>query len=116
MSDAANSIALGSKALDGLQMRMAALAANMANASSPQYQEVAVNFERALRDAAAKGAMAVDALRFSYQAGHVFAPGEDRRMDLIIADAAQTATRYSALVDMLGRRMALASVAIGGQG
>jgi len=115
MSDAAFSIALGSKALDGLQMRMTALAANLANANTPRFQEVTVNFEGALRSAAMRGPAAIEQLQFGYQTGRVFEAGDDRRVDLVIADAAQTAMRYAALVDMMGRRIALASAAIGGR-
>lgn len=108
-------VAVVSKALDGLSMRMSAIADNMANASSPRFQAVNVNFEQALRRAAAKGANAVDKLKIEFQAAHVYGPGEDRRMDLLIADASQTAMRYSALVDMLSERMALHRAAMGDQ-
>ncbi len=109
-------VAVASKALDGLSMRMAALAQNLANASTPRFQAVKVDFEDALRKAQAQGSDAVDALQLHFQAGHVFAPHEDRRTDLLIADAAQTAMRYSALVEMLSERMALRRAALGGQG
>lgn len=94
-------------------MRMAAIAQNVANANSPTFRPVSVNFESALRHAASGGPDAVDALTFEFTAGRLFRPGEDRRLDLMIADAAQTSMRYTALVDMLGRRLALQSAAIG---
>ncbi len=116
MNDETLSMAIGAKALDGLTMRMAAIAQNLANAGTPRFQSTTVHFEQALRDAAAKGSQAVSALRFEYTAGPVYDADDDRRLDLLIADASQTAMRYSALVDMLGRRLALRQSALGGRG
>jgi len=116
MSEGALALAIGSKALDGLSMRMSALAWNTANVNSPNVRPLKVDFESALARAAQSGVAAVEDLELTYSAGPPFAPGQDRRMDLLIADAAQTAMRYSALSDMLGRRLALASAAMGGQG
>lgn len=116
MSAAPLTLAVASKALDGLSMRMAALANNLANAHSPRFQAVSVQFEDALRKASAKGPGAVEALQFHFQAGRAFALQDDRRVDLLVADAAQTAARYSALVEMLGERMSIEHAAMGGQG
>lgn len=109
------SVAIGARALDGLTMRMAALAHNLANAGSPRFQAVVVDFEAALRTASAQGRRAVEDLRFDFVAGKAYGPNDERRLDLLVADAAQTAMRYSALVDMLGRRPALRQSALGRQ-
>lgn len=109
-------IAIVSKALDGLSMRMAGIASNLANISSPSFRSVKVDFEQALQAAAKRGPAAVADLKFDFEAGQVQGPGEDRRMDLMLADAAQTAMRYAALADMLGRRISLHRAAMGGQG
>lgn len=109
-------MAVGAKALDGLFMRMAAIAQNIANVNSPGFQPMGVKFEDALAKAANSGTEAVDALRFEFTAGRPYAASEDRRTDLMIADAATTSMRYSALVDMLSRRLALREGAIGGAG
>lgn len=114
MNSEAHVILVGARALDGLSMRMAAIAHNLANANTPRFQSVTVNFEERLRAAEAKGADALKALRFGFTAGPVYEPNDDRRIDLLIADASQTAMRYSALVDMLGRRLALRQAALGG--
>lgn len=110
-----HSILVGARALDGLSMRMAAIAHNLANAGSPRFQAVAVNFEQSLRAAETQGQHALEHLRFRFSAGEAYGPNDDRRVDLLIADAAQTAMRYSALVDMLSRRLALRQAAFGGQ-
>lgn len=115
MSGEAHVILVGARALDGLSMRMAAIAYNLANVNTPQFQSVAVDFEEALRAAEAEGGEALKALRFSFTAGPVYGASDDRRIDLLISDAAQTAMRYSALVEMLGRRLALREIALGGQ-
>ena len=110
-----DAIAVAARALDGLQMRQAALDYNLANVNSPKFQMIEVNFERALRAAAGQGTQAVAALEFGFTAGRVFASGEDRREDLMLVDAAQNAMRYSALSDMTGRRFAILEAAIGGR-
>ena len=116
MSAEPMAVLVARRALDGLTMRMAAIAQNIANANSPRFQSVSVDFEDSLRAAASRGPAAVASASFEFRADHAFAPGEDRRMDLMIADAAQTAMRYSALVDMIGRRLSISQVAAGGQG
>ena len=109
-------VAVALRALDGLSMRMAALAHNLANANSPRFQAVTVGFEDALRHASTQGTDAVDALDFRFRAGHVFGPHEDRRVDLLVADASDTASRYAALAEMLGERLAIRRAAMGEQG
>ncbi|MEH3037437.1 MAG: hypothetical protein PGN23_13275 [Sphingomonas adhaesiva] len=114
MSGEPHVVTLGARALDGLSMRMAALAHNMANVSTPRFRPLEVRFEERLRAAEARGGDALDRLRFDATAGAALRPNDDRRVDLLIADASQTAMRYSALVDMLGRRLALRSAILGG--
>lgn len=109
-------IAVAAKALDGLSMRMAAIADGIANVGSPIFRPAKVEFEQALQAAARRGSDAVAAVKLEFAHGPTFAAGDDRRMDLMLADAAQTAMRYSALVDMLGRRMSLLRAAAGSQG
>lgn len=109
-------IAVAAKALDGLSMRMAALADSLANVSSPNFRAAKVDFEAALQAAARRGPEAVAGLKFAFEAGQVLGSGEDRRMDLLLADAAQTAGRYAALADMLGRRFSIQQAVMGGQG
>lgn len=108
-----DAITIAAKALDGLNMREAALAHNIANISSPRFQAVEVNFEHQLKLAARRGPQAVEQLKFSFQAGQMFEPGDDRREDLMLVDASQTAMRYAALADMTGRRYAIVEAAIG---
>jgi flagellar basal-body rod protein FlgB len=107
-------VLVGARALDGLSMRMAALAHNMANVNTPRFRSVEVRFEEQLRAAEAQGDDALDRLRFGFAAGPAFTANDDRRIDLLIADASHTAMRYAALVDMLGRRIALRSAVLGG--
>ena len=110
-----DAISLCAKALDGMQMRSAALAYNIANINSPKFQPLEVNFEGALRKAAGGGPGALADLDFVFTAGRAFAPGDERREDLMLVDASQNAMRYAALADMTGRRFAILSAAIGGR-
>lgn len=110
-----DAITLAAKALDGLHMRSAALAYNLANVGSPRFQSLEVNFEASLRQAAHRGKSAVDALDFGFTAGPAFGPGDERREDLMLVDASSNAARYAALADMTGRRLAILSATIGGR-
>ena len=102
------------KALDGLMLRAAATAENIANANSPNYRAVAVRFEEQLRAAAAQGADAVRAVRPETVLAPQPALGGEMRLDLEMATAAQTAMRYAALIDILGRQMQLDRAVIAG--
>lgn len=108
-----DAISLAAKALDGLQMRSAALAYNLANVGSPRFQSLEVNFEANLRQAAQRGKQAVDSLDFGFFAGRIFGPEDERREDLLLVDASANAARYAALADMTGRRLAILSATIG---
>lgn len=110
-----DAISLAAKALDGMQMRSAALAYNIANINSPRFQSLEVNFEKTLRKAAGDGPDALADLDFTFTAGRAFVPGDERREDLMLADASQNAMRYAALADMTGRRFSILSAAIGGR-
>lgn len=116
MSGESLAVAVAAKALDGLSMRMAAIADNLANVASPNFRATKVEFERALEAAARRGGDAVAQLKLDFQPGEIFGPGDERRMDLMLADAAQTAARYAALVAMLGKRFSIQAAAMGGQG
>jgi flagellar basal-body rod protein FlgB len=99
------STALIAKALDGLSLRSEAIAQNIANANSPGYRPVAVSFEASLRAAAAQGLDAVRNVTAEVTALPVDMTGGEVRLDLEMANASQTALRYSALVDVLSRQL-----------
>lgn len=104
------------KALDGLSLRMTAIAANIANASSQNYRPQRVRFEQSLRAAAAQGLEAVRAMQFNLEAEAPGRLGSEPRMDLELASATDTALRYNALVNLLGREMEIARIGVrGGQ-
>jgi flagellar basal-body rod protein FlgB len=105
------------KALDGLLARQEAVAQNIANANSPGYRPVRVSFEEALRTASLQGADAVRAVtpRSDPAAAQPLGGGA-LRIDLELATAAETANRYAALIDLLGRQMQISRTIIrGGQ-
>lgn len=102
------------KALDGLSMRYQAIAQNIANATSPNYRPVRVDFESELRNAATLGPDAVRNVTLEMRQDGQYVAGSEMRLDLEIAEAAQTSMRYAALVDMLGRRMAISRAIAGG--
>lgn len=107
----ATSAAIITQALDGLHQRYLASAHNIANASSEDFQPLRVSFEESLRQAASAGADAVLAVRPSTFVDET-ADGA-MRLDLELANAAQTAARYRALIDILSRQMSLERAALG---
>lgn len=110
-----DAVALAAKALDGLSMRAAAMAYNLANLGSPQFQALEVKFEAALKRAANSGDSALANVKFEFTAGQSFAPGDERREDLMLVDTALNAGRYGALADLVDRRLSLQSTTIGGR-
>ncbi|MBX9813652.1 MAG: hypothetical protein K2X76_03020 [Sphingomonas sp.] len=102
------------KALDGLALRAAATAENIANANSPNYRAVVVRFEEQLRAAAARGADAVRSVTPETTHAPLPALGGEMRLDLEMATAAQTAMRYAALIDILGRQIQIDRAVIAG--
>lgn len=109
--------ALIARSLDGLARRYDFTAQNIANANTPGYAPVRVSFEDSLRAAASGGADAVR--RVDIQAAPLAPDGGEGalRLDLELASASQTAMRYRALIEILGRRMAIdrALAAAGGR-
>lgn len=102
------SSALITQSLDGLHQRYLFTAQNIANANTPGYQPMRVSFEAALRAAADQGVSAIQAVEPRVFADEAYADGDAAmRLDLELATAAQTAMRYRALIDILGRQMAL---------
>jgi flagellar basal-body rod protein FlgB len=102
------------KALDGLHARQKVIAENIANAGTPNYRPLAVSFEASLKAAAAQGADAIASVEpRTHLAPRAAIPGE-LRLDLEIATAAQTSMRYGALIDFLGREMALHRAVVSG--
>jgi flagellar basal-body rod protein FlgB len=101
--------ALVIKALDGLLERSVITANNIANAGSPNFRAGRVNFEDALAQAATRGRTAVSAVRPQVLTDPV---GSDVRLDLELASASTTATRYAALIDVLDRELQMGALAI----
>ncbi len=102
------------KSLDGLTMRAAANAQNIANAGTPGYRPVRVAFEDALKAAAREGPAALSAVRPSLEPDPTFQPGDAMRLDLEMAGAAATAGRYAALVELLNRHAQISALAVTG--
>jgi len=105
--------AIITKALDGLALRSVASAQNIANANSASFRPLNVSFEAELAAAAERGEAAVRSLDINaVESGG----GQGVRMDLELATQSATALRYGALVDILGRQLALTrSIIRGGQ-
>jgi flagellar basal-body rod protein FlgB len=103
---------LALKVLDGLSARAEATAQNIANASTPGYRPVSVTFEGALAAAADTGAPALERVRPTLQ--RTEAAGADLRLDLELETAAATQLRYSAVVEVLSRSLALRQAALSG--
>ena len=102
------------KALDCLQQRQVATAENIANASTPGYRPMRVSFEQALTDAAGQGDAAVAAVTPTVTREAAGSINGELRLDLEMSNAAGTAGRYNALIDILNRQLQMQSLAITG--
>lgn len=104
------------KAMDALALRQTAIAENIANSNSASWVVKSVDFEAALREAAAAGPDAIRNFRAEMRGDGPEVSGDDIRLDLEMQSASATAMRYAALSDILGRQMQLARAAVrGGQ-
>lgn len=101
------------KALDGLSLRSEVTAANIANAGSAGYRPQRVTFEAALIEAAAQGPSAIQAVSPKIDRP-IDGADEGVRLDLELATAATTTTRYSALAELLNRRLQIEALAVSG--
>lgn len=104
------------KALDGLSARATVTAQNIANAGTAGYRPVRLSFEHALAEAALKGADAVRAVTPEIERIPSTEYGSELRLDLELATAATTASRYAALADLLNRQMQIDALALAGNG
>lgn len=102
------------KALDGLTMRASAISQNVANANSPSYLPLRVDFEQQLREAAKDGPDAVRAVEPRFARASAIEGDGEMRLDLELASASETTLRYAALVDVLGRQMQISRLAVTG--
>ena len=102
------------KALDGLSARAEAIAQNLANAQSPAYAPVRVKFEQALADAARRGGAAVRQVKPQFERASGLEAQAGVRIDLELANAATTAGRYAALVEVLNRQFQIRAAALQG--
>lgn len=102
------------KSLDGLSMRAMANSQNIANAGTPGYRPMRVSFETALAQAAEQGEAAIGAVQPHVIPDPTFVTGDALRLDLEMAEAASTAGRYGALVELLNRHAQIAALAVSG--
>lgn len=98
------------KALDGLSERAVVTANNIANAGSPNFRPSHVSFETALASAATRGTAAVRGVKPQIQRDSMAT--SEQRVDLELATASATATRYAALIEILGRQLQIDALAI----
>ena len=101
------------KALDGLAMRQAATAENIANVGTPGYRPARVDFEAALVAAASQGADAIADVQPTLWREQP-APGESVRLDLEMVAGSSTAARYAALIEVLNRQLQITALAAQG--
>ncbi len=113
--DAVSSVLIN-KALDGLSMRMAAIAENVANMQTADYQPLRVSFEDALMEAKKIGPEAVQNVNPQLERKPISEQNGEVRIGMELAAADATSARYGALIDILNRQMQLSRTVVrGGQ-
>jgi flagellar basal-body rod protein FlgB len=113
--------AVVSKALDGLFVRQAVTANNIANANSDAFAPSRVSFEDALRNAIASQP-GDDIARISNRVANVMPSvdlaslglSEGVQLDQEVATASETSARYAMLAGMLDRSLQMQMLAIKG--
>lgn len=105
------SIELLLKAMDGLALRQSVTAENIANASTPNYRPMRVTFEGALAEAARTGGGDISRLSPKIVPDDRADVTGAMRLDLELVDAASTAGRYGALINILSRQLELQGMA-----
>ena len=102
------------KAMDGLSMRANVTSQNIANANSPGYRPLKVNFEDALRAAASGTPGDIRQVQPSVGLSIDETGRSELRLDLEMATAASTAGRYATLAELLNRRLQIDALAAAG--
>lgn len=107
-------LAVTKQTLDLLTLRQAYIAQNIANASTPEYKPVRLEFESELRRVAQQGrpeALKDIAVELIEEQNN-----EGVRVDMELAEATQSALRYSGMIEMLGRLFALQRLIVSNTG
>jgi flagellar basal-body rod protein FlgB len=102
-------------ALDAAQMRQQAIAHNIANANTPGFVPVRVDFEarlQGLRTALREGGSAAQGLLQGAAPAMVADTARPVALDLETAAMAENTVRYEALLKALGKQMAITATAI----
>ena len=104
------------KAMDGLAMRMTAIAENVANGNTPHYRPLQVSFEAALRQAVVGGPKAINQVQpvLSHETGDANGGSSSVRLDMELASATTTRERYGALAEVLGRQLQIDDLVVSG--
>ena len=104
------------KAIEGAAARQQAIAANLANANTPGYQRVDVDFHQTLRNAMASGGAGLRGATFSPQrdaTAQVRADGSTVDPDVESATQARNGLEYEALVQISKARIDILQSALG---
>ena len=106
------SAVLALKALDGLSRRTEIIAENIANAGTENYRPLGVTFEQALRTAAGKSEADLRAVEPEIIATTDPLHPPELRLDMELAKAAETGSRYNAVLEVLNRRLQIDALAV----
>ncbi len=104
------------RAIEGAGKRHEALAANLANANTPGYQRVEVDFHSALTRAMSSGdGDSVESVQFSTEADpqSLRADGNGVDVDVEAANMAKNGLEYEALVSVAKARLSIIRSAMG---
>ena len=101
-----STIDLISLALDAALMRQTAIAANIANVNTKDYQAMAVDFEKQLADSSE---VTLDNIKPVYEY-----TDEHTSIDEQIASSVKNATQYRALIKGLNHKLAIMKLAVQG--
>jgi flagellar basal-body rod protein FlgB len=112
-----NMTALLGMAIDAANMRQAAIAQNIANASTPGYQRVSVSFEQRLAALAADAPRGVapslaDLSNYRPTLEYATGPGNGVQLDQELAEMSETVLHHQALLKALNKHLEMIGLAI----
>jgi len=101
-------------AIDGLSLRQQAIAGNLANAQTPNYQAKQVDFEQSLAQAMSTGDVGLAAPTVTTSSAPSDASGNNVDPSNEIVGMQETTLRYQAMVDSLNAKFRMLRGAMGG--
>jgi flagellar basal-body rod protein FlgB len=102
------------KSLDGLEVRGRVISQNIANSGTKGYRPLKVTFEAALARASHGSMKSIEAVEPTIVVAIDEFGRSQLRLDLEMANAAMTSSRFSTMAELLNRRLQIDALSVSG--